>query len=428
VVVSVSGAVERLATEGLDVVIANVPGTEVLELCRRARETCPDVPVIVVGDSGVVPVAVAAMRAGAYDYLEPPLDDRGLGRAIQRALEHRRSNRDLSRLRRTVGGMGGGDLVGESRAMRALRSAVRRIAPTEASVLIGGESGTGKEVVARALHAGSRRSAAQFVAINCAALPESLLESELFGHTKGAFTGATSAARGLFVRADGGTLLLDEVGDMPMGLQPKLLRVLQERKIRPVGADRELPVDVRILAATNRDLRALVAEGRFREDLFHRLNVIELDLPPLRTRGRDLLLMARDYLNQLATRAKVRPLELTPAAINALLAYDWPGNVRELQNCMERAVALTTGPLIDADDLPERVRRGRERWSASGAHDPRALLPLRDVERRHVLSVLAAVGGNKSLAALILGMDRKTLYRRLEVYRTQDATLPPGSD
>lgn len=426
VAASVEQAVDCLSSEGLDLVIANVSGSESVELCRRALEARPDVPVIVLDDTGLVQMAVDAMRAGAYDYLTLPVDDRVLGLAIQGALEHRRLRRDVARLRRVVGEMGGVDLIGASDVMRALRSAVERVAPTDATVLIGGESGTGKEVVARALHAGSRRANAPFVAVNCAALPESLLESELFGHTKGAFTGATSVTKGLFMRAAGGTLLMDEVADMPVGLQPKLLRVLQDRRVRPVGGEREVPVDVRIMAATNRDLRALVAEGLFRQDLFHRLNVIEIELPPLRARGTDLVLMARHCLDRLAERGRAEPLRLTPAAARALLAYDWPGNVRELENCMERAVALAKGPRIEADDLPAHVREVRERRSVISAKDPTELVPLEEVERRYVLRVLSAVGGNKSLAAQILGVDRKTLYRRLDAYRMAETELPPA--
>jgi two-component system response regulator HydG len=283
-------------------------------------------------------------------------------------------------------------------------------------VLITGETGTGKEVVARALHRRGRRRERPFVAVNCAAMPEPLLESELFGHARGAFTDARTARTGLFVQAHGGTLFLDEIADLPLGLQPKLLRALQERTVRPVGADAVVPFDVRLVTATNRDLESAVEERRFREDLYFRINVIHIELPPLRARGSDVLLLAQHYVDHYAARSGKRVTGLSPAAAERLLTYAWPGNVRELQNCVERAVALTQYERIAVDDLPEKIRSYRRSHVLVASDDPSELVPMEEVERRYVLRVIEAVGGNKTLAARILGFDRKTLYRKLERY------------
>jgi two-component system, NtrC family, response regulator AtoC len=267
--------------------------------------------------------------------------------------------------------------------------------------------------VARVIHKKSGRSG-PFVAVNCAAMPETLLESELFGHSRGAFTDAKDARPGLFMEANGGTLLLDEIGDMPIGLQPKLLRVLQERRVRPVGGRSEHAVDVRIIAATNRDLETAVEEGRFREDLFFRINVVHIELPPLRSRTADILPLAQHFLEQLAPRVAKDARSLTPAAAEKLLSYSWPGNVRELQNCIERAVTLTRFDHVGVEDLPEKIRSHRASHVLVIADDPTELVTLEEVERRYILRVLDAVGGNKTAASRILGIERKTLYRKLE--------------
>jgi two-component system response regulator HydG len=293
---------------------------------------------------------------------------------------------------------------------------VERIADSDASVLITGESGTGKEVVARALHRGGRRKDGPFVAINCAALPETLLESELFGHERGAFTDARAARSGLFVQANGGTLFLDEIGELPLPLQPKLLRALQERVVRPLGGEREIPFDVRLVAATNRDLDTAVHDGRFREDLYFRVNVIHVPLPPLRARGGDILLLAQTFVGAYGARSGKQVTGLSPQAAERLLAYAWPGNVRELENCIERAIALAQHDQILPDDLPEKIRDYRRSHVLVASDDPAELVPLEEVERRYILRVLEAVGGNKSQAAQVLGLGRKTLYRKLEEY------------
>ena len=306
------------------------------------------------------------------------------------------------------------DILGDSPAMTATRDLVRRVAATDTTVLITGESGTGKEPVARALHAGSARRAGPFVAINCAAMPEALLESELFGHVRGAFTDAHASRPGLFVRARGGTLLLDEIGEMPAGMQVKLLRVLQERSVRPVGGDEEQPFDARILAATNRDLDAEVEQHRFREDLFYRVNVVRVHLPPLRSRGGDIVVLARAFMERYAAQIGRTLVGLTDAAADDLLRYPWPGNVRELQNCIERAVTLARFDHLDVEDLPEKIRDYGTAATVVSPGDSEELLPMEEVENRYIARVLAAVGGNKTLAAQVLGFDRRTLYRKLE--------------
>jgi two-component system response regulator HydG len=295
-----------------------------------------------------------------------------------------------------------------------------RIADSEASVLITGESGTGKELVAKALHRRSRRADKPFVAVNCAALPDTLLESELFGHAKGAFTDAQAARKGLFVQAEGGTLLFDEIGEMPLAMQAKLLRALEEGKVRPVGGETEVSFDARIIAATNRDLESAVEEGRFREDLFFRVNVIHIELPPLRSRGTDTLLLAQHFLEQFAARSGKEVVGLSKPVAERLLAYTWPGNVRELRNAVERAVALARYDKLAVEDLPEKIRDYQSSQVFVAGTDPAELVPLEEVERRYILHVLDSVDGNKTLAARTLGLDRKTLYRKLQQYGATD--------
>jgi transcriptional regulator with PAS, ATPase and Fis domain len=316
-----------------------------------------------------------------------------------------------------------GGLVGQSTALRQAYTLIDRVADVDTTVLITGESGTGKEVAARALHTRGRRRTGPFVAINCAAMPEQLLESELFGHLKGAFTDARAGRTGLFVQANAGTLFLDEVGELPLGLQPKLLRALQERKVRLLGSNEEVEFDARIVAATNRDLELAVEEGRFREDLYYRLNVINLELPPLRARGNDVLLLSQHFIEHFAARTGKRVLGLSPAAAQRLLAYSWPGNVRELQNCIERAVALTSFEQLTVEDLPERVRSYTAPQTLPEVSDMSELVTLEEVERRYIHRVLEAVGGSRTLAARILGVDRKTLYRKL--HRGEDEEPKP---
>ncbi|MGZ3477373.1 MAG: sigma-54-dependent transcriptional regulator, partial [Polyangiales bacterium] len=330
----------RLTSEEVDVVLTdlNMPGTTGIELCSRVVQSHPDVPVIVLTAFGNFQSAVEAIRAGAYDFLTKPVHLEPLSIALERAVQHRRLRTKVKRLRLAVEhGRGLGELVGQSPSMQEVYDLLARVADSDATVLVTGESGTGKEVVARALHRRGRRASGPFVAINCAAMPESLLESELFGHVRGAFTDAKASRTGLFLQAHGGTLFLDEIGELPLSLQPKLLRALQEKRVRPVGATQEMPFDARIVAATNRDLETAVEEGRFREDLFFRINVIQIDLPPLRARGNDILYLAQTFLRTFAERASKKVIGLSTSAGQKMLEYSWPGNVRELQNAMERA-------------------------------------------------------------------------------------------
>jgi DNA-binding NtrC family response regulator len=291
------------------------------------------------------------------------------------------------------------------------------VADSQASVLVTGESGTGKEVVARLLHQKGPRADHPFIALNCAAMPEHLIESELFGHVKGAFTDARTDKPGLLVQAHQGTLFLDEIGDMPLSLQPKLLRVLEERKVRPVGGGKELPFDVRLVSATHRDLEDAIVQGQFREDLYFRLNVIQIAMPPLRARGNDVLLLAQSFVNAFAEQTGKAVTGLSPEAAERLSSYAWPGNVRELRNAIERAVALTQHENLTVDDLPERIRAYKVSHVLVASQDPEELVNLAEVEKRYIARVLGAVGGNKSTAARILGIDRTTLYKKLAQYK-----------
>jgi DNA-binding NtrC family response regulator len=334
---------------------------------------------------------------------------------LERAVAHRALRQEVRRLRERVESTNRfGEMIGASPAMLAVTSLLERVAETDAAVLITGESGTGKEVAARALHARGARRGGPFVPVNCAAIPGNLLESELFGHARGAFTDAKTARTGLFQQADGGTLFLDEIGEIPVGLQPKLLRALQERRVRPVGSDQEVAFDARVIAATNRDLEQAIEEKRFREDLYYRINVIRVELPPLRARGADVLLLAQHFLEGFATRMGKPVTGFTPAAAEKLVVYAWPGNARELQNSIERAVALTQYDRITLDDLPETVRNYRRSHVLIASEDPEELVTMDEVERRYIVRVLEATGGNKKAAAKILGFDRRTLYRKLE--------------
>jgi two-component system, NtrC family, response regulator AtoC len=415
--VSAGQAFEILETEDFDVIVTdlNMTGINGIDLCGRIVSNRPDIPVVVLTAFGSLDTAVAAMRAGAYDFITKPVEIEALDLALARAVRHRMLREEVKRLRQAVdASQHFGEIIGASPPMARLFDLVARASETDASVLLSGESGTGKELVARALHRRGRRQQGPFVAVNCAAMPENLLESELFGHTRGAFTDARSARAGLFAQATGGTLFLDEIGEMPLGLQPKLLRALQERVARPVGSDVETSFDVRVIAATNRDLETAVEERRFREDLFFRINVIPIEVPPLRMRGNDILLLAQHFLGLFAAESGKRVAGFTSAAAERLLGYSWPGNVRELRNSIERAVALGSFEQVTVEDLPEKVRSHRGAQIVIASDDPAELLTLEEVERRYTLRVLEAAGGNKTLAARILGLDRKTLYRRLE--------------
>ena len=411
-----STARAAVTQEDFDVVVTdlNMKGFTGIDLCRHVVENRPNLPVIVLTAFGSLDTAVSAIRAGAYDFISKPVELDALGIAIDRAARHRSLHDEVVRLRREVARDTDDDLVGRSPAMRHVYDLVNRLSDSDATVLISGESGTGKEVVARIIHQRSRRQGKPFVAINCAAIPETLLESELFGHVRGAFTDAKMTQPGLFVEAQGGTVLLDEIGDMPVGLQPKLLRVLEERSVRPVGSRSEVPIDVRVIAATNRDLESAIEDNRFREDLYYRINVVTLELPPLRSRTADILPLAQRFMEEIGSRENKKVTSIAPAAAEKLVAYSWPGNVRELRNCIERAVALARFEAIVPDDLPEKVRDYKRSHVIVASDDPSELVPMEEVERRYVARVMEAVRGNKTAAARILGIDRKRLYRMLE--------------
>jgi two-component system response regulator AtoC len=415
-----SSSEEALASVELhpvDVLVTdlNLGRADGLALCRSVLDRDPELPVILITAFGSLQTAIAALRAGAYDFVTKPFSADVLEMAVERAMSHRALKREVAHLRHTLRSQGRRSRIdGVSPGITRLRENVAQVADTEATVLILGESGTGKEVVAREIHDGSKRSKRPFVAENVAAIPHDLLESALFGHVRGAFTGATSPRDGLFRAADGGTLLLDEIGELPLDLQPKLLRVLEEGVLRPVGSDQPIPVNVRVLAATHRDLEVAVRAGTFREDLYYRLAVIDLTVPPLRDRGGDILLLAQRFLEAHAERLgrDVRGLHHETAA--RLLAWAWPGNVRELKNAMERAVVLARQPLIAPGDLPARLAASEP---PPLPRAPEGHLTLDEVERRHVLDVLRALGGNKAEAARVLGIGRKTLYRKLEAWQ-----------
>jgi DNA-binding NtrC family response regulator len=408
-------ALSLLAAEDFDVVVTDLqmPTMSGLELCERIVGSRPDVPVVVVTAHGSLDAAVGAIRAGAYDFLTKPVKMVPFQLTIERALRHRELSAEVKRLRESVRPASFPGILGASAAIVAVLDLVGRVAGSESTVLVTGESGTGKEVIARALHQKSRRASGPFVAVNCAAVPDALLESELFGHAKGAFTDAKTARTGLFLQAGGGTLFLDEIGDMPLAMQAKLLRALQERTVRPVGGDREVPFDVRIIAATNHDLETAVEEKRFREDLFYRIHVVRIELPPLRARGNDVLILAQDALERLARAGAKSVRGISAEAAAKLLAYAWPGNVRELCNAVECAVAVTRFEEITVDDLPEKVRDYRSSHVIVAGDDPDQLPTMDEVERRYIQRVLDAVQGNKAVAARVLGFDRRTLYRKL---------------
>ena len=414
---SAKAALAAFNRSDFDVVVTDLAMRECsgIELCERIVESRPDVPVIVLTAFGSYESAVAAIRAGAYDFLSKPVKLEVLAIAVERAANHRGLREKVRRLEREMSRAPlGDDIVARSAAMRSVLDLVDRVAQSDATVLVTGDSGTGKELIAQAIHRSGRRKERPFVAVNCAAMPEALLESELFGHVRGAFTDARTNEPGLFLAANGGTVFLDEIGDMPLPLQPKLLRVLQERTVRPVGGSSERPVDVRVVAATNRDLETAVEEGRFRQDLFYRINVVQVSVPPLRVRGPDILPLAAQFIARFAASVGKPVSGISPPAAERLMSYPWPGNVRELQNCIERAVALARFDQISIDDLPEKVRDYKSSHFILTSDDPSELVPLERIEREYIARVMHAVSGNKSAAARILGIDRKRLYRMLD--------------
>ena len=410
-----NAALERLRGGGIDLVLTDLkmPGLTGIVVLRAAKAIAPDVDVILLTAFGTVEEAVRAMKDGAYDFLTKPFQRAQVLRLIRQALERReliQQNRELQQRLDVL--LQQGIAIGASPAFRRMMTLVDQVADSSATVLIQGESGTGKELVARTIHARSARTKGPFVAVNCAALPETLLESELFGYEKGAFTGAAGRKEGRFELADGGTLFLDEVADLSAVTQPKILRVLQEGEFERLGGTRTLRVDVRIVAATNQDLAQMVREKRFREDLYYRLNVITINVPPLRERREDVRVLAQHFLRVYAAKNNRKLEGFTDEAIRRLEAYAWPGNVRELENVIERGVVLARGAQMDVADLPEEIAGATP--LPEGVLSVRIGTPLAEVEQRLLEETLRVTRGNKTLTAKLLGIDPRTVSRKLE--------------
>jgi DNA-binding NtrC family response regulator len=420
-----SSGLEMARTGRYDLIITDLrmPEMDGFDLIRGVvalPEACGAPHVVMITAFGSIETAIRAVKLGAYDYITKPFEMEELLLVAEKALGEKALRTKVARLQREVEERFGlGSIIAKSQSMRDVIAMVQRIAGSNASVLVTGESGTGKELIARAIHYNSTRSAGPFVGVNLAAVPEGLIESELFGHKKGAFTDARADKNGLFVEADGGTIFLDEIGELALPLQAKLLRALQEHEVRPLGATKNQRVDVRVVAATNKQLEAMLADGSFREDLYYRLNVIHLDLPPLRSRPEDIVPLAEHVLANLgAKQTPPRRMRLAPEAQQLLLTYNWPGNVRELMNVLERGVALCQGELIADDDLPSHVRERRPADFLGAAVARR--MTLEELEREFIEAVLADEAGNKTRAAQRLGLDRKTLYRKLDEYAKAD--------
>jgi DNA-binding NtrC family response regulator len=418
-VVAVSNAeeaLERFAAEDIAATLTDIrmKGMDGLALLDHIKSIDPEALVIVMTAYSSVDSAVAALRKGAYDYITKPFVNEDLLQSVKNALRQRELFRENRSLRRELDRRYSfSEIIGTSPALQAVFRLVEKVAPTSTNILIQGESGTGKELIARAIHHNSPRSTRPFVAVNCGAIPETLLESELFGHTKGAFTGAVTNKLGLFRSAEGGTVFLDEIGEISGAMQVRLLRALQEHEVVPLGSSGAVTFDARIICATNRELEKEVAEGRFREDLYYRLNVIEIYLPPLRERREDIPLLARSFITRTAHEQQRDEKAIEPAAMAALINYPWPGNVRELQNAIERAFTLSNDE-IDLDSLPPRVR---DAAGSTPMRDTDGLRPtLEEIERRHIFETLASVNQDKARAANILGIDLSTLYRKLKRY------------
>ncbi len=400
----------------MDIKMIKIDGIEAL---KRIKGYNPAIPIIMMTAYSSVESAVEALKAGAYDYLIKPLDFDALRLNIQRALEHLELKKENKRIKQRLGeNFDFNNIIGKSESIKKLLEKVAMVAPSDANVLITGESGTGKELIARAIHLNSNRKQGPFITVNCAALTETLLESELFGHEKGAFTGADKRREGRFVGANNGTIFLDEIGEMPMSMQPKLLRVIQEKEVQPLGSDKTVKVDVRIIAATNRDLEDEVIKGNFREDLFYRLNVVNLHMPSLRDRRDDIPILANYFLKLYAEKNKKQIKGITPRAMDLLLKHNWPGNVRELENAMEHAVVLSTGEYISEKELPLRIRKNLQpniiEEDAKTARDQ--AISLDEIEKQAIIRALKIAGGNKSEAARILKINRRTLYLKMGKY------------
>jgi two-component system, NtrC family, nitrogen regulation response regulator NtrX len=411
---------ERLATETYDVVVLDIwlPGMDGLATLARMRERQNDAQVVIISGHGNVESAVRAIKMGAFDFVEKPLSLEKTVLVVRNALRQRRLEAENLALRARVDAQH--QMIGESYAMARLREQVTMAAPTNGRVLIFGENGTGKELVARNIHAMSRRRSGPFVEVNCAAIPEELIESELFGHVRGAFTGALADRRGKFELAHGGTIFLDEIGDMSLKTQAKVLRVLQEQVMEPVGGSTRIRVDARVLAATNKDLPSEIRSGRFREDLYFRLNVVPIFVPPLRERVEDVPLLADHFMAMLAREYGRRPKTFDPDAVRALQRYPWPGNVRELRNVVERLMIMVPGDRVSSRDLLFLEQGGSVVATMPAGSRPAAIAPLHDArdefEKQYILRALAAQQGNMSRTAEVLGVERSNLYRKMRAF------------
>jgi DNA-binding NtrC family response regulator len=413
---------EQIRSGTHDLILSDVrmPQVSGLDILTAAREQDPMTPVILMTAQASLQSAISAVNSGAFYYIQKPFSNDELVAILRRACEYRAVKVENTQLKLEIRRRDKTTIarpIGKSKRFLDVLKLAEHVAPTDSTVLIQGESGTGKEVIARYIHNLSSRNDGPFLSINCGALPENLLESELFGHVKGSFTGAVRDKQGLFAAARGGSFFLDEVGEMPASLQVKLLRVLQEREAIPVGATEAIPVDVRIIAATNRELEEEIRRGNFRSDLFYRLNVIAVNLPPLRERRDDLLLLIEALLQNLATETGTEPKALVAEALDAVMVYEWPGNVRELENALEHAVVLTRGALIEAASLPERITKRRKEPLVAERSYRNPTLEV--IERAYIMWVLQAEGGNKTRAAEVLGIDPSTLYRKLSRYEEQ---------
>ncbi|HEY9444057.1 MAG TPA: sigma-54 dependent transcriptional regulator [Gemmatimonadales bacterium] len=413
---------EQIRSGAHDIILSDVrmPQVSGLDILNSAREQDPMTPVILMTAQASLQSAIGAVNQGAFYYIQKPFSNDELVAILRRACEFRAVRVENKQLKQEIRRRDRTTVtrpIGKSKRFLEVLKLAEHVSPTESTVLIQGESGTGKEVVARYIHNLSNRVDGPFLSINCGALPENLLESELFGHVKGSFTGAVRDKQGLFAAARGGSFFLDEVGEMPPSLQVKLLRVLQEREAIPVGATEPIPVDVRIIAATNRDLEEEIRRGNFRSDLFYRLNVIAINLPPLRERRDDLLLLIESFLQSLAQESGAEAKALSSEALDAVMVYEWPGNVRELENALEHAVVLSRGNVIDAASLPERITKRRKEPLVAERSYRNPTLEV--IERAYIMWVLQAEGGNKTRAAEVLGIDPSTLYRKLSRYEEQ---------
>ncbi|MEJ0069466.1 MAG: sigma-54 dependent transcriptional regulator [Pseudomonadota bacterium] len=422
-------ALALLEREDIDLVLTDLrmPVLGGLDLLSAVKRRSPNLPVVLMTAYGSVKDAVQAIKDGAFDFVAKPFEIDELATVLGNALRLHDALRDNQRLREALEGLYSfGNLIGTSAAFRQVITAIGEVCESKATVLITGESGTGKEMVARAIHFNSTRKAAPFVAINCAAIPEGLLESELFGHVKGAFTGATSNRTGRFMQAHGGTLFLDEIGDMPSATQAKILRVLQERSFEPVGSVQTREVDVRLIAATHKDLQEAVRGRQFREDLFYRLNVFPIALPPLRERIEDIPALVEHFIEQIGANIGKRISGFSPAAIKAMSEYDWPGNIRELQNCIERSIIVAKSPVVDVADLPPYLFRQRED-RVDGGRIPSSLDDeLERIERRFILMALQKTQGIQVKAADLLGVSERSLWHRIKKLGIQILKHPAG--